>query len=159
MDKKILLIFAAVLVFMSALLYFSFISYPQEIDLTSVVTNVVDGDTFDIATNDRIRLADIDTPEEGNEPVYSLAKNYLEELIGSRIIYLDIDDVYRTDYQGTGTRLVCVAYIDHNSTHYLNVNQALLEENLAIVDEFDNQFNHQSWTRYPKKNTIPESNP
>lgn len=34
-----------------------------EVDKTSTVTNIVDGDTFDIATGERIRLADVDCPE------------------------------------------------------------------------------------------------
>ena len=41
--------------------------YAWEVDKTSRVTNIVDGDTFDIATGERIRFADIDTPEPDQE--------------------------------------------------------------------------------------------
>ena len=37
--------------------------YAWEDDKIARVTNIVDGDTFDIDTEDRIRLADIDAPE------------------------------------------------------------------------------------------------
>ena len=36
-----------------------------EIDVTTAVDWVVDGDTFDTTSGDRIRLADIDAPEYG----------------------------------------------------------------------------------------------
>ena len=47
-------------------------------------------------------------------------------------------------------------YIDHNSTHYLNVNQAMLEHKLLEINDQENDFNPNNWTYYVKKQDIPE---
>lgn len=69
-----------------------------EIDKIAVVTRVVDGDTFDIDSGERIRLADVDTPET-YENGYAQAKNYTN-LIDGKTVYLDIDSISRTDPYG-----------------------------------------------------------
>ena len=134
--------------------------FSGEIDATAVAVYVYDGDTFrlDKAVNgsDRVRLADIDASEYGR-PLYVEAKNFLIGLVLNKTVYLDIDDVYVYDYSGTGTRLVCVAYVNHNSTHYKNVNKALLDASLAKISEYPNEFKANTWNLYvPKTNMIPE---
>jgi len=123
-----------------------------EIDATTVVSWVVDGDTFDTNSGYRIRLADIDAPEYG-EPGYYDAKNFLIDLIYGKTVYLDIDDIYETDKYG---RLICVVYVKHNSTHYKNVNKALLVEGVAVIKNYYNEFNPYTWTLYVPKEAIPE---
>ena len=92
--------------------------YSVEIDEVSVATYITDGDTFDIATGETIRLADVDTPEwydvGGQE-----ATDFLGALIYNERVYLDIDDLYGYGPYG---RLICLVYVDFNSTHYCNVN-------------------------------------
>ncbi len=124
-----------------------------EFDMISKVTSIVDGDTFDTNDGDRIRLADINTPENG-EAGYEQATAYLDGLIYGETVYLDIDDLYRWD--NTGERLVCVVYVSHNVTHYMNVNMALLEVDYAVVWEHDNEFNPSTWSLYTSK-VSPES--
>lgn len=131
-----------------------------EIDGTAVVTRVHDGDTFyidrDFYGSNTIRLADINTPELG-EPKSIEAKDFLEELIYLKAVQLDIDDNDVFDFYGTGHRLICVTYVNHNSTHYKNVNEALLDANLAEEDDYgNNEFNPDSWTLYVPKQEIPE---
>ena len=116
--------------------------YVPEIEKNSVCTYIVDGDTFDISEGHRIRLADIDTPEQGYTGYYE-SSEYLSHLIFGKDVYLDIDDLYV--YDTTGTRLVCVVYVEYDSTRYLNVNKALLEENLAVVYDHSNEFNPYAW--------------
>ena len=106
-----------------------------EVDKTSTVTRVIDGDTFDISTGERIRLADVDAPEY-YENGYSEATDYLTRLVDGKIVCLDIDDGYTYDYNGKGDRLVCVAYVDYDSTHWINVNKALLDEGHAVISDF-----------------------
>ena len=125
-----------------------------EVDKTSTVTNIIDGDTFDIATGERIRLADVDAPEY-YESGYSQATDYLSSLIDGKTVYLDIDDVYTYDYSGTGDRLVCIAYVVHNSTHLLNVNKALLDGDYAVISDFYNEFNPYLWTLYSLNPVAP----
>ena len=129
-----------------------------EVDKTSTVTRVIDGDTFDISTGERIRLADVDAPEY-YESGYSDATDYLKSLIDGKTVYLDIDDVYTYDYSGTGSRLVCVAYVDYDSTHWINVNKALLDEGHAVISDFHNEFSPYSWSLYVLKDGSSESTP
>lgn len=122
-----------------------------EVDETAFVTNIVDGDTFDIS-GERIRLADVDTPERGQYG-YNEASNYLSRLIYGKRVYLDVDDVYR--YDTYGTRLVCLVYVDYSATHYLNVNKALLVEGLARISDYPNEFSPDEWSRLvPKHSSI-----
>ena len=55
-----------------------------------LVTYVVDGDTLEIETGERVRFICIDTPERG-ESGYSEAKEYLEELVLNKKIILEKD--------------------------------------------------------------------
>ncbi len=66
----------------------------MEVDEVSVATYVVDGDTFDVAMGERVRLVDVDTPERG-QVGYSEASYFLGQLIYGERVYLDVDDVYR----------------------------------------------------------------
>ncbi len=97
-------------------------------------------------------MADVDTPETGESGYYE-AKNSLASLIGDKTVYLDIDDVYETGPYG---RLICVVYVEYNSTHYTNVNEALLVEGVAVIKNYDNEFNPHTWSLRVPKETIPE---
>jgi hypothetical protein len=115
-----------------------------EIDQTTSVTNIEDGDTFYIP-NDIVRLADIDAPERGDEPGYSRAKTALTNLIGGRTVYLDTDQKSGRD---SYDRLVAVVYVKADSTHYLNVNKALLEQGVVVLNDFtNNEFDPTTWTQ------------
>lgn len=60
-----------------------------EIDETSTVTRIVDGDSFFIV-DDEVRLADVSAPE-WNEPGGSLATSTITGLIEGQQLYLDTD--------------------------------------------------------------------
>jgi hypothetical protein len=49
-----------------------------------------------------------------------------------------------------------VVYVRHNSTHYVNVNKALLVEGVVVIEDHDNEFDPYTWTLYIHENTIPE---
>tara|TARA_Y100000034_G_scaffold91974_1_gene111055 strand:+ start:269 stop:862 length:594 start_codon:yes stop_codon:yes gene_type:complete len=72
-----------------------------------VVTNVVDGDTIDLANGDRVRLSGIDTPESG-ECYKDEVKDKLEELVLDKEIYLEKDNTNRGKYD----RLLRYVYVD-----------------------------------------------
>ena len=113
----------------------------------------MDGDTFDLTSGETIRLADIDTPEQG-ESGYTEAKNYMISLVEGETVYVDIDAISRTDSYG---RLVCVVYVEYNSTHCINVNKALLENGYAVEwDHTNNEFNPSAWQMYVLTEVIPE---
>jgi replication factor A1 len=137
-----------------AVLFFCFLSssiqfisvYAVEFDETTNCIKIIDGDTF-VTPIGTIQLADVDCPEH-YESGYVQTKNALSSLIYNKQIYLDIDDVYRTDYRGTGSRLVCVVYVQTSSTQYLNVNKYLVENSFAIVKNYDNEFSPNAWDLY-----------
>jgi hypothetical protein len=90
-------------------------------------------------------LADIDAPEFG-ELGFNESLSFLENLVENRTVYIDVDDISRTD---PFDRFICLVFLEWNSTHYLNVNQALLNENHAILYDFtDNEFDPYSWQLY-----------
>jgi endonuclease YncB( thermonuclease family) len=131
-----------------------------EIDNIAIATEVHDGDTFSInkRVNDSItvRLADINAPELG-QPLSVEARDFLAGLVFGKAVYLDVDDIYTYDDSGLGYNLVCVVYVDYNSTHYQNVNEALWAAGLAEKKEYDNEFTANDWTLYvPKTDLIPE---
>ena len=127
---------------------------PPTVDLLiRIVSEVIDGDTFDTIDGYQIRLADIDAPET-DETGYLEAKEYLELLVESKTVTLDIDSYTGTDIYG---RYVCLVYVEHNSTHCLNVNQALVEGGYATVSDFtNNEFSPNTWLLYSETETIPE---
>jgi endonuclease YncB( thermonuclease family) len=92
---KVSLLKLTVFVIFAVSIYFGAYTYLYElnmveVDITSIVTNVIDGDTFDIATGDRIRLADVDCPERW-EPGFHEATLTLTRMIGNKRIHLDVD--------------------------------------------------------------------
>lgn len=94
------------------------------------VFNVVDGDTVDInidlgfkmSTTQRIRLADIDTPERG-QPGYFEAKDRLKELVLDQLVLIRTTKVSKWGYY------VGDLFIIKDCNR--NVSRILLYENLA----------------------------
>jgi micrococcal nuclease len=127
-----------------------------EIDQEGQVNKVIDGDTFDLKSGDKIRLADIDAPES-NDPGYQEAKDYLTDLFNQYgwYAFMDVDDITGTDPYG---RLVCVAFVSYNGTHYLNVNKAMMETRHAYMDNYaNNEFDPYSWQLLvAKSSVVPE---
>ncbi len=92
----------------------------------ATVTNVVDGDTIDISTGDRIRLAGINTPEKG-ELCFLDAKLFLEsKVLGKEIGIMGLGK----DKYG---RELAEVYLNNE-----NINLALLREGLASAYYNDN---------------------
>ena len=119
------------------------IIFALEIEEQGKVTNIVDGDTFDIDIGERIRLADVSAPEP-DKSGGSQATSILRTLINGRTVYLD------TDPKRSYERLVAVVYVKHNSTHYKNINKILLDNYSSpfYEDNHPNEFNPSTWTLY-----------
>jgi endonuclease YncB( thermonuclease family) len=116
------------------------------------VMHVQDGDTLWVDIEEQsIELADIKAIDLG-APGGLDAWNYLIGKTYDKIVFLDIDDRDRSGTSGIG--IVAIVYVDHNSTHYLNVNKALLVENLARLRDEENDFNPNVWSLYVPKNSI-----
>lgn len=65
-----------------------------KIDKEGQVDQVIDGDTFNLKSGDKIRLADIDSPDS-NDPGYQRATDYLTDLFNQYgwYVFLDVDNV------------------------------------------------------------------
>ena len=142
----LVLVFLIVVSLSSYFLLLNMIS--PDFDMRDKPNLVINGDTFNTTNGYTIKLADISTPGI-SEPGFDQAKEYLESLILDENVFLDIDDIHRWDT--TGERLVCVLYISFNSTHYLNVNKALLVRDYAVVLDQENEFNPSNWNQYTRK--------
>ena len=125
---------------------------------TGTVSAVIDGSSFQLGSSEIIKLAAIDTPSSG-QPGYSESKNYLTTLIQSKTVYLDTGVAETTDQQG---RLLCIVYLDYNSTHYENVNMAMIQNGYATPNsqnvQNSNGFNVGTWTWFVSKQA-PTSSP
>jgi len=84
------------------------------------VTKVIDGDTFDVGSGERIRLYEIDAPEYPQGCLGTEAKTRLENLIGGKKIN------YKKIGKDNFGRILAYVY-DNN----LLINEALVEEGLA----------------------------
>jgi endonuclease YncB( thermonuclease family) len=119
------------------------------IDKISTCVSVIDGDTIEICSRIRVRLADIDAPES-YETGYEKSANALKSIVLENKVYLDIDG---KDQYG---RFICVLYVLSNS-RYKNVNYELVSGGFAIYDDYDNAFNPNSWSMYESNVDITQA--
>ena len=141
--RKVLIALAIAGLFLSSFILMADASplNTSKLEESGIVIKVVDGDTFDVEGIGRIRLADVNTPEmdteEGRE-----AKEYVKGLCYHKKVYLDIDDLY---VRGKYGRIIAVVYVPYNETHYVNLNQLLLQEGYAEARDYRNEFDPDDW--------------
>ena len=111
------------------------------IDVIAECVRVFDGDTFELSNGYVVRLADVNCPERG-EVGYDESTGALESLVLGRVVCVDVDGVYGTDFMGEGDRYVCVVYLQSG----LNVNYELLSEGFAQIEDYSNEFNPVDWS-------------
>lgn len=73
----------------------------------AVVSRVIDGDTIDLETGERVRLLGINAPERG-ELYYEEARKALEDLLLEKEVVLERDEINKDQYG----RLLRYVYID-----------------------------------------------
>jgi micrococcal nuclease len=144
-----------ILLALASLLPFLALGAPDE--ASGIVTNVVDGDTFDLRIDktdpriiyeiERVRLADVDSPEMST-PEGEPAKVFATEILLGQRVWLDIDDKSRDGRDPYG-RLIAVVYLEDldgtiNTTHPFN--RLLVDAGHAVVKDFtNNEFDPASW--------------
>ena len=97
-----------------------------------IVVHIVDGDTFDVDSGERIRMLGIDTPERG-EYFYKEAKNRLAELIEGKEVKL-VKDVSERDRYG---RLLRHVYYNNEW-----INKKMIDEGFARFVTFPPDVSH-----------------
>lgn len=99
----------------------------------AVCTNVVDGDTVDLvidmgfrnSSERRIRLANIDTPERGQEG-FQEAKEYMVEMLLGKECFVQS---YKS---GTFGRWIGDLFLELSDGTLMNINQHMLDTELAV---------------------------
>ncbi|OGK19752.1 hypothetical protein A3D80_03330 [Candidatus Roizmanbacteria bacterium RIFCSPHIGHO2_02_FULL_40_13b] len=108
-------------------------SQRPQINQTFLVTRIIDGDTFEIQTRQKVRLIGIDTPELNTSTkkvpgCFGIqAKEKLSELIFNKQVRL-MKDISETDRYG---RLLRYVYFGENF-----INQDLIEQGFALASTF-----------------------
>ena len=122
-----------------------------------IVTNVVDGDTFDVTIEkadprvtysvERIRLADVDSPEM-NTAEGPAARDFTFAVIMNKKVYLDIDDKSGNGRDNYG-RLISVVYLAGLYGQPLATpcfNRLIVDAGHAKIDDFaNNEFDPNDW--------------
>jgi endonuclease YncB( thermonuclease family) len=121
------------------------------------VINIVDGDTFDVNIEkasskinhsvERIRLADVDSPEMESEDGPA-ARDFTYAVLMNKKVYLDIDDLSESGRDSYG-RLICLVYMAGVYDQPLsapNFNRLLVDSGHARVNNFtNNEFDPDDW--------------
>jgi micrococcal nuclease len=104
-------------------------------DQLFLVTKVIDGDTFQIASGEKVRLIGIDTPESTikKECFGKESSDYLKQLIDQKYVKLE-KDISETD---KFDRLLRYVYIDQ-----LFVNKTLVENGYATIATYPPDVAH-----------------
>jgi len=100
----------------------------------NTATRIIDGDTFELSTGEKVRLICIDTPETG-EPGAQEATDFLTELILNKEVRLE-KDISETDKYGRLLRYVWVNVSlegGSESEEEVFVNRILVREGYASV--------------------------
>lgn len=131
-----------------------------------VVTSIVDGDTFDVTMEksdprivsgvERIRLADVDSPEMDTTPG-AAAKDFTFAVLMNKRVYLDIDDLSGTGRDPYG-RLICLVYLTGiygQALEQPSFNRMLLDSgHAALQNSTNNEFDPQDWRSEGGSGTI-----
>jgi micrococcal nuclease len=122
-----------------------------------IVTNVVDGDTFDVTIEkanekvlyrvERIRLADVNSPEMDSEKGPA-ARDFTYAVLMNKRVFLDIDDLSEDGRDDYG-RMICVVYLSGYYGQPIaspNFNRLLMDSGHARLDNFtNNEFDPSNW--------------
>jgi endonuclease YncB( thermonuclease family) len=115
---------AFILILVVGLVLFSAIYFLARSEMeVGFVERVLDGDTLELNTSEKVRLIGINAPEKG-EPFYKEARGRMEQLVLEKKVYMEKDEEDRDRYG----RLLRYVYIGDEM-----VNLMMVEEGMATV--------------------------
>lgn len=132
---KILIIIVIAILFLGGLIYSAMIllQLPNNDSAQKfLVVDVIDGDTFEIATGEQVRLICIDGPEKG-EVGYKETKDFLSNLILEKEVRLE-QDIEDQDKYG---RLLRYVYLN-TSKGELFINKEIVQQGYGEVFPYGN---------------------
>jgi endonuclease YncB( thermonuclease family) len=155
--RKRVFISSLLLFITSLLVFFPSLALAVVDEAYGIVTNVVDGDTFDVTIEkadarvaysvERVRLADVDSTEMDSDSGPA-ARDFTYAVLMNKRVYLDIDDLSANGRDSYG-RLICLAYLTGVYGQPLaapNFNRLLVESGHARQENFtNNEFDPQDW--------------
>jgi micrococcal nuclease len=97
MGWKKLLAVAFAIIFVFSLVYFAQNLVKPKTSSIARVSQVIDGDTFELTNGQKVRLLGIDTPEKGQH-YYGEASSRLEQLVKGKEVFLEKDVSNRDSY-------------------------------------------------------------
>ena len=98
---------------------------------TFQVQRIVDGDTIDLSTGQRVRLKGINTPES-SMPYHSEAKSFLQNLAQNKSVQLES---YGTDKYG---RTLAYIFLDDK-----NINKQILQQGLGTLYYYEPDIHYE----------------
>ena len=98
------------------------------------VIRVIDGDTFEIYSGDKVRLICVDTPELGDTGSYE-AKDFLEDLILDKVVRME-KDISDKDKYGRLLRYVYVSKGIDGFEDEIFVNKKIVKEGYGEIFEY-----------------------
>jgi len=102
---------------------------------TYQVSQIVDGDTLDLATGQRVRLKGINTPES-SMPFYQEAKTFLQSLTQNQSIEIQS---YGTDKYG---RILAHLFLNDK-----NINKEILQQGLATLYYYEHDIHYKEYAK------------
>ncbi|MBI1869396.1 thermonuclease family protein [Candidatus Gottesmanbacteria bacterium] len=131
---------------------------PALIEGKSMVTKVIDGDTIELATGQRVRYIGIDTPEsvDPRKSVECFARQAAarnKELVLGKSVRLE-KDVSQTDKYG---RLLRYIYVNNQDGNELMVNDVLVREGYAFARSFPPDIKYQERFRQAEEQARREN--
>jgi micrococcal nuclease len=132
--KTVLIVLAcvlvlAILIYLAAILLETPADNPNILNLSdNTVTRIIDGDTFQVASGDTVRLICVDTPEIGSTGSEE-ASSFLGSLILNKEVKLEND----TDDKDAYGRLLRYVYLDD-----LFVNKEIVSQGYGSVFRYGN---------------------
>ncbi len=150
MNKRVLIFFLIVLIFLNFSLIYPYISGQAVYDIEFVnITQVIDGDTFEISTEQRVRLKGINTPEQGQEGYYK-AKDYLSQFEG-KIVALEKSDKDRygriLGYLHYNKQLINKDILEQGLGHLYYYEKDKYYEDMKKTEQKARQEQRGIWTR------------
>lgn len=121
-------------------------AHPQE--AKGIVTEIIDGNTFEVNTLGRVRLADVaSVPADSRAGLK--AREFTRDTIANTQVFLDIDNQTGRDKDGCWMCVVYRAYSNGTPNLNANFNQMYVNAGYGrISDNPDTEFNPANWSSH-----------